>query len=163
MSILILQVRMLSDSDKISKTDGKDILLKRDMEILKTLYRTYTTPDWLESQVLFYEKLYDSPYLMKFYYQELDLTLVEIGNILIVPGLEETWKNLPVIKSTSLTIYVASIDEAYSDLLANEEVRILYGPQECLTGFNMGVQNPERHRMCNIVCRDRSNHIESVS
>lgn len=113
------------------------------MEILRTLYRIYTTPESLEAQVLFYEKLYERPYLMKFYYQELDITLVEIGDILILSGLEETWKNLPVIKNTSLTIYVLSIDEAYSDLLMNEEVSILYGPQEYLTGFNMGVQNPD--------------------
>ncbi|WP_165045613.1 VOC family protein [Dysgonomonas sp. ZJ709] len=113
------------------------------MEILRTLYRIYTTPERLEAQVFFYEKLYEKPYFMKFYYQELDITLVEIGDILILSGLEETWKNLPVIKNTSLTIYVLSIDEAYSDLLMNEEVSILYGPQEYLTGFNMGVQNPD--------------------
>ncbi|QIK60270.1 hypothetical protein G7050_10710 [Dysgonomonas sp. HDW5A] len=113
------------------------------MKILKTLYRIYTIPDRLEAQVLFYEKLYERPYFMKFYYQQLDVTLVEIGDILILSGLDETWKNLPIVKNTSLTIYVLSIDETYSDLLMNEELSILYGPQECLTGFNMGVQNPD--------------------
>ncbi len=107
------------------------------MKILKTLSRIYV--EELDDHLEFYEKLLGVKVETRFPMPDMGLEIAQIGDILIIAGLDQALKPF---KRTQATFLVDSVEE-YQKFLEENGSNIKSGPQKVPTGINMTVQHPD--------------------
>lgn len=105
------------------------------MKIEKILTRLYVHD--INTAVDFYEKLLNEDCDLRFKYAEMNLELVQIGNILILSGTDEALKPF---KDTKATFLVDSVTEFREFLLKNGAV-IIRDLKKVPTGMNLTVKH----------------------
>ena len=107
------------------------------MVIQQVLTRIFV--DDIDKAVSFYEKLFHKKCVLRFNYQEVDLELAQIENILIICGSEESLKPF---RETKVTFVVDSVTE-YRNYLLEHGATIIRDLKKVPTGVNMTVKHAD--------------------
>ena len=107
------------------------------MEIKQVLARVYVTD--MNTAVDFYEGLFNTKCGLRFRYQEINLELAQVNNILLLCGSEESLKPF---RETKVTFLVDSIKE-YKDYLLEHGAIIIADLKKVPTGVNMTIKHPD--------------------
>ncbi|WP_373844818.1 VOC family protein [Clostridium sp.] len=105
------------------------------MKVKQVLNRFYAHD--LEKAVKFYESILNEKCTLKFKYDEMNLELAQVGNILIICGSD---KALKPFRDTKATFLVDSITE-FRDFLLENGAKVIRDLKEVPTGRNMTVQH----------------------
>ena len=107
------------------------------MEIKQVLTRVYVSD--MNSAIDFYEGLFNKKCSLRLNYQEVNLELAQVENVLILSGDE---KSLAPFRDTKATFLVDSVAEYKAYLLENGAT-IIRDLKEVPTGFNMTVKHAD--------------------
>jgi hypothetical protein len=105
------------------------------MIVKKIMTRVYVNE--IDPAIDFYERLLNVKCGLRFVFQQTNLELAGVGNILIIAGTDEA---LAPFKSTNATFIVDSVAEFKDFLLENGGV-IIHDIRQVPTGFNMTVKH----------------------
>ena len=107
------------------------------MEIKQVLTRVYVTD--MDTAINFYEELFNIKCVLRFRYQEVNLELAQVENILLLCGPEAS---LNLFRDTKATFLVDSINE-YRDYLLERGATIIRDLKKVPSGKNMTVKHPD--------------------
>lgn len=107
------------------------------MKILKTLIRVYV--DKLDTALPFYENLLGTKATMRFIYNEVNLELSTVADIILIAGTKEALKPF---QDTKATFLVDSVEE-FKSFLEQNGGKIIRGIKDVPTGRNMTVEHPD--------------------
>ena len=107
------------------------------MKILKILTRVYSVNP--ESDIPFYETLFNIKCGRIIDYKEMGLQLALMGNVLIICG---TGKALEPFRETAATFLVDSVDD-YKKYLLENNAEIVWDVKKVPTGLNMTVKHSD--------------------
>jgi len=102
----------------------------------KTNFKSFLCT-WYKEAVEFYEKVLNDKCSLRFKHPQADLELVQVGNILIISGSDESLKS---IRDTQATFLVDSIIE-FKDFLLNNGATVIRDLKKVPTGMNMTVKH----------------------
>lgn len=105
------------------------------MKVKQILNRFYVNN--MDQAIEFYECVLNEKCKVRFHYAQVNLELVQIGDVLILAGTDEALKPF---RSTQATFLVDSIME-FRDYLLNNGALIIRDIKEVPTGFNMTVKH----------------------
>jgi predicted enzyme related to lactoylglutathione lyase len=88
----------------------------------------------------FYEGLFQQKCASRFCYQEMNLELAQVGNVLILAGSE---KSLAPFRDTKATFLVDSVAE-FRDYLLKHGATVIRNIKEVPTGANMTVKHEDK-------------------
>ena len=107
------------------------------MNINQVLTRVFVND--MNTAIEFYEKLFNKKCVSRFIYQEVELELAQVDNILLICGSEESLK--PFL-DTKATFSVDSIIE-YKNYLLTHGATIIRDIKKVPTGMNMTIKHPD--------------------
>ena len=107
------------------------------MCIIQVLTRVYAND--ADSAVDFYEKLFNKKCAARFHYQEVNLELAQVDNVLIICGSDESLKPY---RETCATFLVDSTAE-YKEYLLEHGAAVISDLKKVPTGFNMTMKHPD--------------------
>lgn len=110
---------------------------EKDMKIIKAFFRMYVND--LNDALPFYEELYGSKNQFRFKYDEMNLELASIGDLLLIAGSAEA---LRTFKKTKMTFVVDSLADFLS-FFEKHKVKVISGPRQVPTGKNATVRHPD--------------------
>ena len=93
----------------------------------------------MDNAVDFYEKLFHKKCASRFKYQEVNLELALIDNLLIICG---SYESLKPFRDTNATFLVDSLKE-YKDYLLEHGAAVIQNVKKAPTGFNMTMKHPD--------------------
>jgi len=111
------------------------------LKVKKILSRFYVKD--ISQAIEFYEKLFEKKCTQRFRYEEVNLELATVGDVLIICGSDEALKPF---RDTQATFLVDSIEQ-YKNILLKNNATIIRDLKEVPTGINMTI----RHSDGNIV------------
>ena len=107
------------------------------MKIKQVLNRFYVHD--VEQSIKFYENVLNEKCILRFKYPLANLEIAQVGNLLIIGGLDE---NLNPLKDTKATFLVDSAIE-FKDFLLHNGATVIKDLKEVPTGKNMTIKHPD--------------------